>query len=76
MRVIDVEQARRGQALVDRLAQASLSRADAARRFGITPQAVSERKNAGTLTAIRRGRESASPRGSSQTTAPCPTCIA
>jgi hypothetical protein len=35
----------------------ALTRTDAARRLGITPQAVSERKKAGALVAVRRGRE-------------------
>lgn len=35
----------------------ALTRKEAAERLGITPQAVSERKSAGALVAVRRGRE-------------------
>jgi len=61
MRIVGVEEAQRGRELRERVAEASLSREQAAQYLGISPQAVSERKKAKKLAAIRRGRETRFP---------------
>lgn len=50
------EEAAVGQALEHAL-RGALTREEAARRLGISPQAVSKRRAAGSLVALRRGRE-------------------